>query len=74
MLCNDHGILKGPMKCRMQGVIQLHRACSNQACMWHYQTWKYCQSTSRVQVQVLQNLRVRWQTCILLPMTPVLSV
>ena len=26
----------------------------------HYEIWTYCQSTSRVQAQVLQNLRVHW--------------
>ena len=25
----------------------------------HHEIWKYCQSTSRVQAQVLENLRVR---------------
>ena len=27
----------------------------------HYEICKYCQSTSRVQAKVLQNLRVQWQ-------------
>ena len=27
-------------------------------CARHYEIWKYCQSTSRVQAEVLQNLRV----------------
>ena len=43
-------------------VIQGLRQCpSTTICApaaWHYEIWKYCQSTGRVQGSVLQNLRV----------------
>ena len=29
----------------------------------HHEIWEYCQSTSTVQAQVLQNLKVRWALC-----------
>ena len=35
---------------RMQGTCRMPA--------WHYEIWKYCQSTSRLQAKVLQNLRV----------------
>ena len=46
----------------------------------HYEIWKYCQNTSRVQAQVLENLRVSCASlcgvhtcafaCVAAPVTP----
>ena len=36
----------------------------------HYEIWKYCQSTSKVEAYVLQNLRVCRGSCIPPPPPP----
>ena len=50
---------------KCQGQLSGHRLPTNLAAAaqghaLHYAIWKYCQSTSKVHAQVLQNLRVHW--------------
>ena len=39
-------------------VMQLFAHGPQEIVLWHYEMWKYCQSTNRMQAYVLQNLRV----------------
>ena len=45
--------------CKTPEEFELHTLCKEKRPARHYEIWVYCQSTSRVQAQGLQNLRVQ---------------